>query len=220
MSSPDMDPVTTQALQDLKDLLRDKVITLAEWRQEVQALRAATPVSQPPRKAPPPAPTRQAPRRPPPPAPPPPAAPPTPPPDMDEKHDSGPDETSRELARLYRLVTGRVPPAHIATAMARATTGALREALEHLELIRRGLEAYRDLKGRKGAEERAAKFRTVLKRKVAELDSKLLEKLWELERDPEELEDEPLEPLEPLEEKDEPLEDAPDEPLHWRVLRT
>ena len=69
---------------------------------------------------------------------------------MDEKHDSGPDETSRELARLYRLVTGRVPPAHITTAMARATTGALREALEHLELIRRGLEAYRDLKGRKG----------------------------------------------------------------------
>ena len=42
MLSPDMDPVTTQALQDLKDLLRDKVISLAEWRQEVQALRAAT----------------------------------------------------------------------------------------------------------------------------------------------------------------------------------
>ena len=177
-----MDPVTTQALQDLKDLLRDKVITLAEWRQEVQALRAATPVSQPPRKAPPPAPTRQAPRRPPP-APPPaaPPAPPAPPPDMDEKHDSGPDETSRELARLYRLVTRRLPPAHITTAMARATTGALREALEHLELIRRGLEAYRDLKGRKGAEERAAEFRTVPTRKMAELDSKLLEILQPVE---------------------------------------
>ena len=33
-----MDPFTTQALADLKDLLREKVITLAEWREEVAAL--------------------------------------------------------------------------------------------------------------------------------------------------------------------------------------
>ena len=42
-----MDPVTSRALDDLKELLREKVITLAEWRVEVQALRAATPASQP-----------------------------------------------------------------------------------------------------------------------------------------------------------------------------
>ena len=41
-----MDPVTTQALEDLKTLLREKVITLAEWRQEVLALRAAPPARQ------------------------------------------------------------------------------------------------------------------------------------------------------------------------------
>ena len=34
-----MDPVATQALADLKDLLREKVITLAEWREEVAAIQ-------------------------------------------------------------------------------------------------------------------------------------------------------------------------------------
>ena len=36
-----MDPVTERALDDLKSLLREKVISLAEWRAEVAALIAA-----------------------------------------------------------------------------------------------------------------------------------------------------------------------------------
>ena len=34
----EMDPFITQALADLKDLLREKVISLAQWREEVAAL--------------------------------------------------------------------------------------------------------------------------------------------------------------------------------------
>ena len=36
-----MDPITKRALDDLKELLREKVITLAERRAEVAALVAA-----------------------------------------------------------------------------------------------------------------------------------------------------------------------------------
>ena len=38
-----MDPVTNKAISELTTLLREKVITLAEWRQEVLALRAPPP---------------------------------------------------------------------------------------------------------------------------------------------------------------------------------
>ena len=66
-----MDPIAKQALADLKDLLREKVITLAEWREEVAAihnrlLTAAAPARDEHKVAP--APTR-APRAPAPPPP-------------------------------------------------------------------------------------------------------------------------------------------------------
>ena len=41
-SGAEMDPFTAQALTDLKDLLREKVISLVEYRVEVAALHGRT----------------------------------------------------------------------------------------------------------------------------------------------------------------------------------
>ena len=51
-----MDPTSARLLDDLKDLLREKVITLAEWRTETAAVHARTLANQAPPAAPPTAP--------------------------------------------------------------------------------------------------------------------------------------------------------------------
>ena len=124
---------------------------------------------------------------------------------MDEKHNGGPDDTLRELTRLYRLVSGHTLPMALTRAIPRAHTSALNRALAHLQLVRRGLAAYVDLKGRKGGQGQVEKFRTVLTHKRKELDAQLLE----IPQPVEEQNDE---------ERKDPA--APDEPLHWRVLHT
>ena len=58
------------------------------------------------------------------------------------------DDTSRELTRLYRLVSGHALPVALTGAISRAPASALSRALAHLELVRLGLKAYVDLKGR------------------------------------------------------------------------
>ena len=66
-------------------------------------------------------------------------------------------ETLHGLARLYRLVSGRDLSERLTEAAALAPAGAVDDAVKLLDLIRRGLKAYRDLTTR-GAE-KAAKFR-------------------------------------------------------------
>ena len=51
-----MDPTSARLLDDLKDLLREKVITVAEWRTETAAIHARALVGQAPPAAPPAAP--------------------------------------------------------------------------------------------------------------------------------------------------------------------
>ena len=106
-------------------------------------------------------------------------------------------ETLHGLARLYRLVPGRELSDRLAEAAALAPASAVDDAVTLLDLIRRGLKAYRDLKTR-GAE-KAAKFRVALAAKLKGLDLTLLEL---------------LQPAEPVEHKAEEPE------LVWHVLRT
>ena len=97
------------------------------------------------------------------------------PPPLPEREPPASAEKLRELARLYRLVAGRDLSERLAEAAALAPAGAVDDAVKHLDLIRRGLKAYRDLKTRGAGQ--AEKFRVALTAKLNGLDAKLLESL-------------------------------------------
>ena len=86
------------------------------------------------------------------------------PPPLPDREPPASPETLHGLARLYRLVSGRELSDRIAEVAALAPAGAVDDAIKLLDLIRRGLKAYRDLKTR-GAT-KAAKFRVALAAKL------------------------------------------------------
>ena len=90
------------------------------------------------------------------------------PPPLPDREPPASPETLHGLARLYRLVSGRELSDRLAETAALAPASAVDDAVTLLDLIRRGLKAYRDLKTR-GAEQ-AAKFRVALAAKLKDLD--------------------------------------------------
>ena len=97
------------------------------------------------------------------------------PPPLPDREPPASPETLHGLARLYRLVSGRELSDRLTEAAASAPASAVDDAVKLLDLIRRGLNAYRDLKTKNAG--KAAKFRVALVARLKDLDASLLDLL-------------------------------------------